>query len=161
MAVALKAGTLRLLINLWPPFLFSGIRCTRISADFREAEVALRMRWYNRNYVGTHFGGSIFSMTDPWYPVLLMNLLGRDYIVWDQQASIDFLVPARGTVRASFRVDGERLREIVERTNSGEKYLPEFAVEVIDRSGEVVARVRRTVYVRRKRGAAPAPGRDD
>lgn len=146
----MKASILRRLINLWPPFLFSGIVCSRLSADYREAEVQLRMRWYNRNYVGTHFGGSLFAMTDPWYMLLLLKRLGPDYRVWDQKAAIEFISPGRNTVRASFRLDDVTVSEIVEKTADGEKYLPEFTINVVDESGELVARVRKTLYVRRK-----------
>jgi hypothetical protein len=79
----MKANTFRHLINLWPPFLLTGIHATRVTADYREVDCELRQRWYNRNYVGTHFGGSLFSMTDPWYMLMLMHILGRDYLVWD------------------------------------------------------------------------------
>jgi acyl-coenzyme A thioesterase PaaI-like protein len=147
----MKANTLRLLINLWPPFLFSGIRSTRISPDFSEAEVSLHPRWYNRNYVGTHFGGSLFAMTDPWYMLLLMKSLGRDYIVWDQRATIEFMAPGRGTVKASFRVKEEKLAEIIDMTQGDEKCLPEFQIDVTDESGQLVARINKTVYVRRKK----------
>lgn len=150
----MKASVLRRLINLWPPFLFTGIACTRLSADYREADVQLRLRWYNRNYVGTHFGGSLFAMTDPWYMLLLLKRLGPDYRVWDRHAAIEFIAPGRGTVRAQFRLDDATLNEIVERTADGEKYLPEFTINVVDERGELVARVRKTLYVRRKPGAA-------
>lgn len=153
----MKASTLRRLINLWPPFLFSGIVCSRLSADYREAEVQLRMRWYNRNYVGTHFGGSLFAMTDPWYMLLLLKRLGPDYRVWDQKAAIEFVSPGRNTVRASFRLDDATLSEIVAKTAGGEKYLPEFTINVVDERGELVARVRKTLYVRRKPGAGASP----
>ena len=149
----MKASVMRRLINLWPPFLFSGIACTRLSADYREADVRLRMRWYNRNYVGTHFGGSLFAMTDPWYMLLLLKRLGSDYRVWDRHAAIEFIAPGRGTVRAQFRLDDATLDEIVEKTAGGEKYLPEFTINVVDERGELVARVRKTLYVRRKPGA--------
>ncbi len=56
---------LRHLFNVWPPFLLSGIHVTRLSNDWRHVEVELRLRPWNRNYVGTHFGGSLFAMTDP------------------------------------------------------------------------------------------------
>lgn len=105
----MRANTFRRLINLWPPFLFAGIRANRISADYREVDVALRLRWFNRNYVGTHFGGSLFAMTYPWYMLMLMRILGRDYYVWDRHSSIDFIVPGRGTVSAAFRVDAALL----------------------------------------------------
>jgi acyl-coenzyme A thioesterase PaaI-like protein len=146
----MKASSLRHLINLWPPFLFSGIKSTRISADFRDAEVRLHPRWYNRNYVGTHFGGSLFAMTDPWYMLLLMHQLGRDYVVWDQRASIEFISPGRGTVKASFQVNAEKLAEIIEKTRDGNKYLSVFQTDVTDESARLVARVEKTIYIRRK-----------
>src|SRR5690606_34555241 len=96
----MKASRLRLLLNLWPPYLFSGVRVTGLTPDFRRARVELRQRWYNRNYVGTHFGGSLFAMTDPFWMLLAMRRLGPDYLVWDRQGTISFEKPGRGTVVA-------------------------------------------------------------
>jgi len=146
----LKANTLRRLINLWPPFLFTGIHATRISPDYREVDCQLSLRWYNRNYVGTHFGGSLFAMTDPWYMLMLMPLLGRDYFVWDQQAGIEFIAPGRGKVTARFRIDDATLAEIRERTANGEKYLPQFVIDIVDEQNELIARITKTLYVRKK-----------
>jgi acyl-coenzyme A thioesterase PaaI-like protein len=146
----MKARTFKTLINLWPPFLLTGIHATRVTPDYREVDCTLTLRWYNRNYVGTHFGGSLFAMTDPWYMLMLMQILGRDYFVWDQRASIDFLAPGRGKVTARFRIDDATLAEIAERTAEGEKYLHDFVVDVVDQKGEPVARVTKTLYIRRK-----------
>lgn len=146
----MKANTLRRLINLWPPFLFTGIHATRISPDYREVDCQLSLRWYNRNYVGTHFGGSLFAMTDPWYMLMLMPLLGRDYFVWDQQAGIEFIAPGRGKVTARFRIDDATLAEIRERTANGEKYLPQFVIDIVDEQNELIARITKTLYVRKK-----------
>jgi hypothetical protein len=146
----MKASTFRILANLWPPFFFNSIRVTYISEDFREIDVALRLRWYNRNYVGTHFGGNLFSMTDPWYMLMLMKNLGRNYVVWDKKASIDFIAPGRGVVTVKFLLSDAVLSEVREKTASGEKYLPEFAVNIIDAEGKLVARVYKTVYVKAK-----------
>ncbi|MFC4157845.1 DUF4442 domain-containing protein [Chitinimonas lacunae] len=152
----MKASTLRRLINLWPPFLFTGIRAERISSDYREVEVVLNLRWYNRNYVGTHFGGSLFAMTDPWYMLMLMQRLGRDYYVWDREASIEFLAPGRGRVRARFQISDEQLADIRQQTASGEKYLPRFGIDILDQQNQVVARVSKTLYIRRKPDARSA-----
>lgn len=146
----MKAATLRHLMNLWPPFLFTGIHVTEISADWRHVRVELRMRPWNRNYVRTHFGGSLFAMTDPFWMLLLMHRLGGDYYVWDQSGAIDFVKPGRGTVSASFAIDDTTLDEIRNATAEGGKYLHWFANEVRNADGEVVARVRKQVYVRRK-----------
>lgn len=146
----MKAATLRHLVNLWPPFLASGIRVTRMSHDYREAEVVLKQHWYNVNYVGVHFGGSLFAMTDACYMIMLLHVLGKDYYVWDSRATIEYLKPGRGTVTARFKVADAVLTEILEQTAGGEKYFPEFIVDVTDASGEVVARVLKTLYVRKK-----------
>ena len=150
----MKASTLRHLINLWPPFLLAGIHATRLTADYRAADVELRMRWYNRNYVGVHFGGSLFSMTDPWYMLMLLHNLGKDYLVWDRHAEIDYIAPGRGVVSARFRLSESELTQIVDNTAGGEKYLPEFSIEVVDQDNALVARVRKQLYVRRKASAS-------
>jgi acyl-coenzyme A thioesterase PaaI-like protein len=146
----LKGNTLRRLINFWPPFLSAGIRSTRIDPDFRAVDVALALRWFNRNYVGTHFGGSLFAMTDPWYMLMLMQNLGSGYYVWDQRSTIDFVAPGRGIVRAEFRIDATLLDTIRARTAEGAKYFPEFTIDILDAEGKLVARVHKTIYVRKK-----------
>ncbi|HSM10546.1 MAG TPA: DUF4442 domain-containing protein [Lysobacter sp.] len=152
----MKANTLRHLLNLWPPFLFSGIHVTAITRNFRHARVELRMRPWNRNYVGTHFGGSLFAMTDPFWMLLAMRSLGRDYIVWDKAGAIDFVKPGRGTVHAHFDLDDATLDELRASTGDGDKTLRWFETDVIDAAGDVVARMRKQLYVRRKPGAHAA-----
>lgn len=148
----MKATTLRRVFNLWPPFVFAGVHVNAISSDWRTAEVELRLRPWNRNYVRTHFGGSLFSMTDPFWMIMVLRCLGDDYIVWDKAAGIEFVKPGRGTVHARFEVDEAVLEEIREATAGGQKFLRWFPVDVVDAQGEVVAHVRKQLYVRRKRG---------
>lgn len=152
----LSARGLRRVMNLWPPYLFSGVRVRAIASDWRHAEIELRSHWWNRNYVGVHFGGNLFSMTDPFWMLLTMNALGKDYIVWDKAGAIDFRKPGRGTVRAQFRLDDAMLEEIRAATADGEKYLRWCETEIVDADGEVVARVRKQLYIRRKENAAPS-----
>ncbi len=146
----MKAKVLRRVINLWPPLFFNSIRATRISDDYREIDVRLKLRWYNRNNVRTQFGGNLFAMTDPWYMLMIMENLGRDYFVWDKKANIDFISPGRSDVTAKFILTEEKLAEIRAATAAGEKYLPEFVVEIYNTKQELVARVHRTVYIKRK-----------
>ena len=155
----MKPSTLRRLFNFWPPFLLSGVHVNRISHDWRQAQVELRMRPWNRNYVGTHFGGSLFAMTDPFWMILVMRSLGNDYIVWDKAAEIEFVKPGRGTVHAQFAVTDALLDEIRTATQNGEKHLRWLPVDVTDAQGEVVAKVRKQLYVRRKRDKTPTSGR--
>jgi len=138
-------------MNLWPPFLFSGIRVETIGADWRHARVRLKLAWYNRNYVGVHFGGSLFAMTDPFWMLLVMESLGRDYVVWDRAGEIDFVAPGRGDVVAEFRLDEAVLDELRAATAEGDKHLRWFETEVHNTAGELVARIRKQLYVRRRR----------
>jgi hypothetical protein len=85
-----KGHALRRWINFWPPFLGAGIRVTHIAPDMKSVDVEMKLRWWNANYVGTHFGGSLFAMTDAFYMLMVMANLGRDYIVWDKAASIRY-----------------------------------------------------------------------
>ena len=141
---------IRLWLNLWPPFLGSGIRVTRLDPDWRAVDVEMKLRFYNRNYVGTHYGGSLYSMTDPFYMLMLIENLGRDYVVWDKSASIRFRRPGRGRVTAEFRLTEQQLATVREQLRTTEKIEPTFAVEVTDDGGEVVAVVEKVVQVRRK-----------
>lgn len=158
----MKASVFRHGMNLWPPFLFTGIHVTTVSEDYRHVRVELRMRPWNRNYVGTHFGGSLFAMTDPFWMLTVMHNLGRDYYVWDRAGEIEFLKPGRGTVSAEFRLEPALLEQLRAATEGGEKYLHWFSNDIVDAQGEVVARVRKQVYLRLKpearaaRAAAPA-----
>jgi len=140
---------IRRLINCWPPFLGAGIRVTRWDADWRAVNVEMKLRRWNANYVGTHYGGSLYSMTDPFYMVMLIENLGKGYVVWDKNASVRFRRPGRGTVRAEFRLTGETIEEIRQALQSQEKVEREFAVEVKDESGEVVAEVGKLLHFRK------------
>ena len=146
----MKANTLRRILNAWPPFLFTGIRVVTMD-DYRYARVRLKLAWYNRNYVRTHFGGNLFSMTDPFWMIRVLKSLGDDYIVWDQAGEIRFIAPGREDVFAEFRVDDALLDELRDATASGEKYLRWFDTDIRTASGERVASVRKQLYVRRKR----------
>lgn len=148
----MHASVFRHGLNLWPPFFAAGVHVTHLSSDWRHARVELRPRPWNRNAVGTHFGGSLFAMTDPFWMLLVMRSLGRDYYVWDRAASIDFLRPGRGVVHAAFGLDDATLQDIRDQSAGGDKHLRWFETPVVDAAGETVALVRKQLYVRRKPG---------
>lgn len=140
-------------MNLWPPFLFAGIRVVELSDDYRYAKVRMRLRWFNRNYVGTHFGGSLFAMTDPFWMLMVLRHLGREHVVWDRAGEIEFVRPGRGTVYAEFRLAEEQVDDLRSQAAEGGKALLWFPVDVVAEDGTVVARVRKQVYARLKAGS--------
>jgi acyl-coenzyme A thioesterase PaaI-like protein len=152
---------LRRWINFWPPFLGAGIHIQHISSDVKSVDVEMRLRWWNANYVGTHFGGSLFAMTDAFYMLMLMANLGRDYIVWDKAACIRYRKPGRGTVRAEFRLTDAQLDDIREKLKTLPKYEPVLNVEVKDEQGTVIAEVEKVLHIRKKEAAPAEPQRGD
>ncbi|AKJ05250.1 uncharacterized protein DUF4442 [Archangium gephyra] len=146
----LKKSTLIRFLSLYPPYLGAGIRVTRVSDDFREIDVQMGLRWWNRNYVGTHFGGSLYSMIDPFLMLMFLENLGRDYVVWDKAATIRFKTPGRGTVFARFRLtedDIQAVRVAVERDGRAQ---PTFTVAITDSKGQLVAEAEKVLSVKKK-----------
>ena len=135
------------LLSLYPPYLGAGIR-VKASPDLRTFEVRMKLRRWTRNYVGTQFGGSLYSMCDPFFMLILADALGRGYVVWDKAATIRFLRPGRGTVHATFHIPLVEIEEIRAAADAGRKVEPTFKAEVLDDAGEVVAEVEKLLYVR-------------
>ena len=141
---------MRMFMNIWPPFLGAGIRVKRLQPDWKEIDVEMKLRRWNSNYVGTHYGGSLYSMSDPFYMLMLIENLGRDYIVWDKSASIRFRTPGRGTVAIRFRLTDDEIAAIREALKTEEKIDRTFQAEIKDESGTVVAEVQKVVHIRKK-----------
>jgi acyl-coenzyme A thioesterase PaaI-like protein len=141
-------------INLFYWFAAPGARVTRISPDWREVDLQLRLNWRNRNYVGTIFGGTLYSALDPIYMLMLIRNLGSDYVVWDKAATITFKKPGRGTLYARFRLTQEQLHEIrsaLEWQRSIDRIL---TVDLTDAEGTVHVTAEKVIYLRKKQAAA-------
>jgi len=143
--------TFRRIINLYPPYLGAGIKVEYIRKDWKELHVSMVLRWYNRNAVGTHFGGSLYSMIDPHLMLLLMQLLGKEYSVWDKSANIEFVKASKKKVSCIIRISDDDLEEIRRNTEKGNKYFPRFLIEIKDESNDLIAIVEKVIYVRKKR----------
>ena len=146
----LRQTILKILINFYPPFLGAGIRI-KLDKKNKKVYVSMKLTWYNRNYVGTQFGGSIYAMCDPFYMFLLMEMLGSNYIVWDKKATIDFIKPGKSTLHAEFFIDDQTVEAIKTEVKKNGKALPQFTVAVKDDDGEVIARVDKHIYVKKKK----------
>lgn len=147
---AFNPKVMRRLLNFWPPFWFNGIKVAELADDYRYCRVTLSDRSWRRNINSTQFGGAMFAMTDPIYPLMLMGALGKEYMVWDKRADIDFIKPGRGRLTAEFWLGDALLDDIKAQTAEGQKHFPQFLVLVKDQTGDVVCEVNRTVYIRKK-----------
>ena len=137
-------------INFYGPFVGAGVKLEKMTKDYRHARVSMKLTFYNKNYMGTQFGGSLYAMTDPWYMLMLIKNLGRDYIVWDKAATINFRKPGRGKVTAEFNLTDEHLAEIKKHLETEKKMDYHFKVEIKDDEGKLIADVDKVLYVRKK-----------
>lgn len=138
------------LINFYPPYMGAGIRLTSLSDDFMRAEVTMKLRWWNKNLVGTHFGGSLSSMSDPFYMLLLTANLGRDYIVWDKVSTIRFKKPGLGKVSCVFEINQKLIDQIKSEVGELGKKDYILPLEITNEAGEVVCELEKTIYIRKK-----------
>ncbi len=136
--------------NFWPPYWGAGIKIDKISKDYKYASTRLKRRLWTRNIVGTQFGGSIYAMVDPIYMVMLLMLLGRNYIVWDKAANIRFRKPGRTDLTAEFTLTDDDVASIKEQLKSVDKLDWQRTVLVKDTAGEVIAEIHKIVHVRNK-----------
>lgn len=149
MPESFQSRLLRWKFNLFPAYRGTGARITYIAGDYHEVRVRLKLSWRSRNYVGTIFGGSLYGAVDPVYMIMLIKLLGRDYVVWDKSAEIRFLKPGRGTLYATFKIDAEELQSIRSATESGPVDRT-YNVELVDGESVSHVAVTKTIYIRRK-----------
>ena len=144
------------LLGFYPPYLGAGVRVREVAKDLRSVTVEMPLTRWNRNYVGTHFGGSLFSLADPWFMLILIEQLGDGYVVWDKAGSIRFVKPGRGTVRARFEIPPERIAEIRAEADRDGRTEPVFRAAITDDAGDTVAEVEKRISVRRRDRAGAA-----
>lgn len=138
------------LLNWYPPFLGAGIRIREYSSTGNSYLVEMKLRWYNRNVAGTHFGGSLYAMTDPFFVFAAYSHFGDDYIIWDKSASIEYVRPGVGTVTALFEIPEYKLVEMKTEVDKIGKNTYHFQAEILDSKNRVVSKVNKEIYIRKK-----------
>lgn len=138
-------------LNSWPTFTAQNISVTRVADDWSEATVRMELTEENGNYYGTAFGGTMFSMVDPFFVILAAQQLGTDFMVWDKSAGIDFLAPGRSAITAHVQMPPEVVASMRSQADDGSKVLRWFNVDFVDESDNIVAQAQRQLYVRRKK----------
>ncbi len=150
MAESLKSRVFRWGFNFFPAYRGTGGRVIYIAADWHEVRIKLPLNWRTRNYVGTIYGGSIYASIDPIYMLMLMNILGKDYIVWDKAAAIRFKRPGKATLFADFNLSSEEIGEIKRLAETSRSVDRIYSVELKDKEGKVHARIEKTLYIAKK-----------
>jgi acyl-coenzyme A thioesterase PaaI-like protein len=150
MAESLKSRLVRLRLNLFPAFWCSGAKLIYLSDDFHEMHLKLPLNLRSRNYIGTIFGGSMFSATDPTYFLLLFFHLRKNYIIWDKASSIRFKKPARGALYAKAVVTDEEIEAIRAELKNVDKLDRVYTIDLVDDEGNVCAMIEKTIHIRNK-----------
>lgn len=138
------------LISYWPPYLGAGVSVNKFDLDKSEIFIKLKRTPFNGNAFGTHFGGSLYSMCDPWYVFLALHRLGKGYIVWDVEANIKFRKAVKDPVYAKFSISDDEFDYMIDMTREGRKHIQEFETNVVTQSGELVADVKKKIYLKKK-----------
>jgi acyl-coenzyme A thioesterase PaaI-like protein len=147
-------------LRCWSFYVFgcyrgTGGRLKYIAEDWSEVRLDLPLSWRTRNYVGTIFGGSIYSAVDPIYMLMLIHRLGPDFVVWDKSATIQFRKPGRETLYAKFLVSDEELGAVRAALESQRSIDRNYAVDLVDGSGTVCATIEKIIYIRRREQRPP------
>lgn len=143
----LRAFIFRQFLNFWPCIRGTGGTITHLSNDFKSLRVTLPLSWRTRNRVGTIFGGSLYASTDPMYMLMLMEILGKDYVVWDKGAAIRFKRPGTETLYCDFLVRDEQVEEIKERVRVSGEWTFDWPIYYKNEAGQVFAEITKTLYV--------------
>ena len=136
--------------NFWPCIWCTGGRVDFISSDYRELHVSLRLNIRTRNRVGTIYGGSIYSSVDPYFMLMFMQILGKDYVVWDKAASVKFVKPIVKQVKCRFLVTEELVEEVRHHVEAHGEYTFHLPLQYEDDKGAVFAVFNKTVYAASK-----------
>ncbi len=136
--------------NFFPAYRGTGARITYIARDFREVRIKLPLNWRTRNYVGTTFGGSMYGAVDPIYMIMLIKILGPEYIVWDKAADISFRKPGKSTLYATFRLSDQEIDLIATASMRHPSVERLYRIELVDEENTVHAVIEKTVYIRRR-----------
>lgn len=150
MPESFESRLLRWKFNLFPAYRGSGARIEYIASDFREIRIRLDLSWRSRNYVGTIFGGSLYSSVDPIYMIMLIRLLGPAYVVWDKAATIRFKRPGRTRLSARFEISEAETDEIRRELDTRDSIDRIYDVTLADGDGVVHATVEKVIYIARK-----------
>lgn len=157
----LKAWQFRLMMNWYPPLFLNGIRITYLSNDFKRMKVRIRKGILNRNLQGSIFGGSLFSAFDPYYPVMLWQIIAHEGIrtqAWLRAAEINYLLPASTTMEINFCWTDEEIEFAKKQLETTGKYKGWHYAEAINRNNEICVTCKLLVVLKEKTKLENPPG---
>jgi hypothetical protein len=145
-----KSTLFKILFNYSPMYKRTNARLISVSEDLHKVKIKISLNYKNKNYMGTMFGGSMLSATDPIYMIQLLQILGDDYVVWDKATNIRFKKPANQHSYALFAFTSDEIIQIKEdvATKNEIDLLKTLTIE--SNSNQIFAVVEKTIYISTK-----------
>lgn len=133
----------KFMLNHFSPYKGAGIEIEKLDLKNYHVRVKMPLTHSNQNIVGVHFGGSLYSMVDPFYMLLLMHHLGPKYMVWDKNRKHQLPFPGRGTVYADIRLDAIEIEHVKDLAENYSPVYRNYTVNIFDDSGLRIAEVQK------------------
>ena len=133
--------------NWSPMYKRSTGKVIEVSDDLLYVKIKIPLSIKNRNFVGSIFGGSLFSATDPLYMIQLIKILGDDYVVWDKDATIRYRRPAKETVYTEFIFTKLEIKNIKKEISKNGEFNLIKKPNIVNKDGVVIAELNKTIYV--------------
>ncbi|OSY87013.1 hypothetical protein WH52_13180 [Tenacibaculum holothuriorum] len=133
--------------NISPMYRRSTGKVISITDDLKEVKIKIPLSYKNKNYVGSIFGGSLFSATDPIYMIQLLNILGDNYVVWDKSSEIKFKRPAKTNAYASFVFSDEEIEVIKQKVADKKEIDIVKTLHIVGENDTVFCEVSKVIYV--------------
>lgn len=134
--------------NLSPMYRRTTGRLYEVSKDLLVVKVRIKLSYKNSNYVGSIFGGSLLSATDPIFMIQLMNILGNKYVVWDKATAIKFKRPAKETCYVDFVFNADEIIQIKKEVEIKKEIDLVKHIKLTNKDKSIVlADVSKTIYI--------------
>jgi hypothetical protein len=145
-----KSTLFKVLFNWSPMYRRSCGKIIHVSKDLHTVRIKIPLSYKNKNYVGSIFGGSLFSATDPIYMIQLMQILGKDYVVWDKSSVIRFRKPAFSMAYADFHFTSDEIAEIQQKVAEENEVHYVKKLMITNANQEVFTELEKTIYISSK-----------
>lgn len=154
----ISENSLKWLMRLYPPMFFQRIWVKKIDKDFRGIDVKINRSLFTTNLGSATFGGTIFAATDPFYALLIGQIMqhkGFKITVWLKSAEIQYLKPARKDLHYSIKINDEMIKEVEQAITNEGKFVKSYPIEIFDTTGDLCVTAQNEVYIRNLKFTKP------
>ncbi len=149
----LKPNELKNMLNLWFPFLVNRIKIMSISNDFHQMNIQLKHSFWNRNPNKSIWGGSITSALDPFFPIMIKQIMlikGIRTDFFSKAIYVAFIKQVNTNVFFQFKINNTEIITAENSLNNNGKYKNWHSVDGLDSDGNICVKGKVEVYLRKR-----------